>query len=125
MVVFYCCKRGVGTLISQRIKELRTQNNISQKELSIRLYVTPQAISKWERDEATPNPEAIAKMAKIFNVSADYLLGLTEQKETPIPVSEDGLDEQDRQLMELMKKLSADQKQFLLAQLLTLTGQGK
>ena len=55
--------------------------DISQKELSTQLFVSPQAISKWERDEATPNPEAIAKMAEIFGVSADYLLGRTDERE--------------------------------------------
>lgn len=68
-------------MISQRIKELRSEMDISQKELSTQLFVSPQAISKWERDEATPNPEAIAKMAEIFGVSADYLLGRTDEKE--------------------------------------------
>ena len=49
---------------------------------------------------------------------------LTETKK-PVPTDGDGLDEQDRQLVELMKLLTADQKEFLRAQLLTLTGQGK
>lgn len=75
-------------MIGQRIKELRGQNNISQKELSSQLFVTSQAISKWERDEATPNPEAIAKMAEIFSVSADYLVGLTDDKERLSPKDE-------------------------------------
>ena len=47
------------------------------------------------------------------------------KKKKPTPEDGDGLDDQDRQLMELIKLLSADQKEFLLAQLLTLTGQGK
>jgi len=46
-------------------------------------------------------------------------------KKKPTPVSEDGLDELDRQLVELMRTLTADQKELLRAQLLTLTGQGK
>ena len=70
-------------MISLRIKELRAEKKVSQKELSDQLFVSPQAISKWERNEATPNPEAIAKMAEIFDVSADYLLGRTDQKEKP------------------------------------------
>lgn len=48
-----------------------------------------------------------------------------DNKKNPTPVSEDGLDEQDRQLVELMKALTPDQKELLLAQLLTLTGRGK
>ena len=68
-------------MISQRIRELRVEKGMSQKELSSQLFVSPQAISKWERNDATPNPEAIARMAEIFDVSADYLLGRADRKE--------------------------------------------
>ena len=75
-------------MISQRIREIRLEKKISQKELAGKLFVSPQAVSKWERNEATPNPEAVAKMAEIFDVSADYLLGRTDQKDTPVPEGE-------------------------------------
>lgn len=58
-----------------------------------------------------------------FTVSTSELQDYISKKKAPIPVSEDGLDEQDRKLVELMKLLTADQKEFLHAQLLTLTGQ--
>ena len=48
-----------------------------------------------------------------------------DKEKKPIPVFEDGLDNLDRQLVELMKALTPDQKELLLAQLLTLTGRGK
>lgn len=79
------------------------------------------SINKWDR--SSPSVAKVKVVADALGVSMSYLIG--EQEKKPTPVSEDGLDEQDRQLMELMKKLSADQKAFLLAQLLTLTGQGK
>lgn len=56
-----------------------------------------------------------------MTIGAQLKLG----KKKPTPIFEDGLDEQDRQLMELMKALTPDQKELLLAQLLTLTGRGK
>ena len=55
----------------------------------------------------------------------DISQAVDDNKKKPTPVSEDGLDDQDRQLMELMKLLTADQKEFLRAQLLTLTGRDK
>ncbi len=79
------------------------------------------SINKWDR--SSPSVAKVKVVADALGVSMSYLIG--EQEKKPTPVSEDGLDEQDRQLVELMKKLSADQKAFLLAQLLTLTGQGK
>lgn len=50
---------------------------MTQRDLAAKLFVSYQAIGKWERGEATPNPEAISLMAKIFDVSADELLGGT------------------------------------------------
>ena len=48
---------------------------MTQQELASKLYISQQAVGKWERGESTPNPDAIIAMAKIFGVSADTLLG--------------------------------------------------
>ena len=66
-----------------------------------------------------------SKLADVLKIPVSTLVDLSDNKKKPIPVSEDGLDEQDRQLVELMKALTPDQKELLLAQLLTLTGRGK
>ena len=79
-------------------------------------------VTGW-KNGAIPRPSVLAKLAEYFGVSVYELTG--EKKEKPIPEDGERLDDQDRQLMELIKLLSADQKEFLLAQLLTLTGQGK
>ena len=73
--LYFTCKKVVSSLISQRLKALRAEKNMSQKELASKLFVSAQAVSKWERDEATPNPDTIIKMADIFGVSTDSLLG--------------------------------------------------
>ena len=62
-------------MLEENMKVLRKLNNISQKELATKLFVTPQAVSKWERGESTPNPDALVKMADIFSVTVDQLLG--------------------------------------------------
>ena len=71
-------------MFKDRLKMLRKENNISQKQLSEILYVSQQAIGKWETDKATPNPEMLAKIANYFNVSVDYLLG-NSSSELPAP----------------------------------------
>lgn len=55
---------------------------MTQKDLAAKLFVSAQAVGKWERDEATPNPETLSKIADIFGVTADELLG--RPKETPL-----------------------------------------
>ena len=42
-------------MLGDKIRELRTQNNITQKELSEKLFVTAQAVSRWEKNEVEPS----------------------------------------------------------------------
>lgn len=59
-------------------KKLRTENNLTQQDLAEKLNITSQSISKWERGEATPDLSFIGPLTRIFNISADELLGLTD-----------------------------------------------
>lgn len=62
-------------MLGDQIRFYRKRDGISQKELASRLFVSQQAVGKWERNETTPNPDAIVTMAKIFSISTDALLG--------------------------------------------------
>ena len=62
-------------MIGPQIRLLRKEANMTQQELASKLYVSQQAVGKWERGESTPNPETIVAMSKIFGVAADTLLG--------------------------------------------------
>ena len=62
--------------MSERIRNLRKDFNISQVELATRLGVTKQCVSNWENDNILPSVDMLVKIAKYFNVSTDYLLGL-------------------------------------------------
>ncbi len=57
-----------------KIKELRTQRKISQKQLAEHLNVTQVQISKYELGKNEPDLETLSKIAKYFNVSIDYIL---------------------------------------------------
>lgn len=57
------------------IFELRTQNGLSQDELAEKIYVTRQAVSRWENGETIPNTEALKLLSKVFDVSINTLLG--------------------------------------------------
>lgn len=80
----------VIAVLSQQLKRLRAEASMSQKELASKLFVSQQAVGKWERDEATPNPETVIKMAEIFGVSTDTLLGKTSPDKTANGISNDG-----------------------------------
>ena len=57
------------------IVRLRNQNNMTQEELAEKVYVTRQAVSRWETGETTPNIEALKQLSALFNVSINTLLG--------------------------------------------------
>ena len=63
-------------MMSEKIRNLRRDFNISQVELVNKLCVTKQCVSNWENDNILPSVEMLIKLAKFFNVSTDYLLGL-------------------------------------------------
>ena len=67
-------------MISENIKNLRNKTGMTQKELADKLYVTPQAVSRWENGEVEPSIDAISTMAKIFNVTTDEIIGGPEKK---------------------------------------------
>lgn len=61
--------------IGSQIRYLRKSNNLTQKELSNQLGLTPKMISFYENSERIPPIDIVVKLAEIFNVSSDYLLG--------------------------------------------------
>lgn len=65
------------TNIANILKNLRNQSNMSQEELAKLLGISRSAVSSYENGTRSPNNELLVKMANIFNVSTDYLLGLT------------------------------------------------
>ena len=64
--------------IAERIYELRTEMKISQQKLADEIGVSRRAITFWESGINEPKATYIARLAKFYGVSADYLLGLEE-----------------------------------------------
>jgi len=61
------------------IFELRTKKGLSQEELAEKLFVSRQAVSRWENGETTPNTETLKLLSKLFDVSINTLLGAPRQ----------------------------------------------
>ena len=61
------------------ILELRTKNKMSQDELAERVFVTRQAVSRWENGETVPNTETLKLLSNVFDVSINTLLGSPRQ----------------------------------------------
>ena len=61
------------------IYELRTKNGMSQDELAEKVYVTRQAVSRWENGDTVPNTDTLKLLSRLFNVSINTLLGAPRQ----------------------------------------------
>ena len=61
------------------ILTLRTKKGLSQDELAEKVYVTRQAVSRWETGETVPNTETLKLLSRFFDVSINTLLGAPRQ----------------------------------------------
>lgn len=76
----------IKEVFAQRLIQLREDNNITQQALADDLEITRQSLSLYEKADRTINIDLLYKIAKYFDVSADYLLGLTDNKTNDITV---------------------------------------
>lgn len=65
-------------MLGQRINELRQVFGWNQVEMAKRLGVAKQTVSNWENDNIQPSIEMLIRLAKLFNVTTDYLLGFDQ-----------------------------------------------
>lgn len=108
-----------------RITELRKKHGISQKKLGSIIGVAQNTVCNWEKENRQPDYNAVRKMAALFNVSIDYLLGVSPEEKKPPTEIDEGLGDIEEQITSYITNLTLDQKHFLLAQLKTMLEQEK
>ncbi len=64
----------------ERLKQLRQSAHLSQTELANRVHTTKSAISYYETLERSPSPDVLIRLADVFHVTTDYLLGIQNRK---------------------------------------------
>ena len=81
MIMFETEKRGekMKLTIGANIRALRRKNRITQEQLAEKLGVSYQSVSRWENDTCYPDMELLPALARIFSVSIDRLLGVSEE----------------------------------------------
>lgn len=70
--------------LGERLKQLRDEYGYDQKEMGKKLNITSSAYGYYEQGRNEPPLETLVKIAEIFNVTTDYLLGLSNKRENPI-----------------------------------------
>lgn len=99
-------------MYGKRIRDLRKEKGMTQKELANLLgYKSSSAIGMIEREERELVMDTIDKLAEIFNVSADYILGKTVEK---VPGELDELEKEFKTLFERIQHISPDDRQIIL-----------
>lgn len=76
-----------------RIKSLREAQGLSQRDVAERLQISESQVYRYEKDEIEPRADVVVKFASYFNVSTDYLLGVSDE---PGYFYKDGLSAKER-----------------------------
>lgn len=87
IVVLY--KKGGESMFGDNLKSSRLRKGLSQKKLSELIYVSQQAIWKWESNISTPNPEMILKLAEVLDTTSAKLLGENKKDNHPADISDE------------------------------------
>ena len=66
--------------LNENIRQLRLARNLSQVDLANALGVTKQSVSNWENNNIQPSIDMLIRLATVFSVSTDYILGLNHRK---------------------------------------------
>lgn len=111
-----------------KIKQLRLDNNLLQSDLADILNVGQGTISNWENGRTEPDQESLKLIAQHFNVSLDYLLGFSDDKnsvpvldfeqkqEEPTQNELDSLTDLQKEIIALMGNMSQESQAELLKQ---------
>lgn len=103
-----------------RLKELREAKHESQQRLAVMLEVSQAMISRYELEQTSPDASVIILLAKHYGVSADYLLGLSDDK---LPYSKSNLSKKEQEILFLYKRLDSTQKEKALSYIQGMLGE--
>lgn len=93
----------------RKLKLLREEEGATQAELAERLGVAQSTVAQWEAGTRTPSAEAVIAVARCFDTSADFLLGLVDERLRLVPYYKD-LTEREQTFMQAYAQLSPERK---------------
>lgn len=92
--------------LSKKLTLLRQQNKLSQSEVARRIGISSSAVSAYEAGQISPSLETLVKLANLFHVSTDYLLGVDYPRDKAV-LDTSGLNKQQltvlQDLIDIMK----------------------
>lgn len=73
-------RKELFTMMGDRLQDLRKDRKISQQQLAEQLNISVHTVSSYERSRSSPDDEILIRIAKFFDISIDYLMGLIDKK---------------------------------------------
>ncbi len=86
-------------MIGERLAEVRKDHGDTQQTLADKLNVTKNTVSSWEQEKSEPNHEMLVRICRLYSVSSDYLLGLSNVDPAYVRHRAETLGEEDRLLL--------------------------
>lgn len=106
-------------MFGEKIKEIRTSNNLTQQEFAEILNTTKNTVCHWEKNTSRPDPNQIIEIAKKFNVSTDYILNVDIDtfmtikrlmKQLGMMISEDTTPEEFKKALQIIEVLKSKEE---------------
>lgn len=100
---------------SERLRELRKENSMTQKQLAKTLNLTANSVCEWENNRSEPNINALIKISSLFNVSVSYLVGEEDDFGGSVIASPTApiLSEEDKKLLSAFHGLDRELQELL------------
>lgn len=93
-------------MLAERLKELRKKRNLTQEQLAAIIGVERSTIGKYEgKSRIIPSDDIKYKLAELFGVSVDYLLGYTD---IPVAIDSNSITSEENELIEMYRELTAN-----------------
>ena len=102
-------------IFSERLIELRTKKKIMAKDIAEYIGVSKQAFSQYEKQQSTPSTDILIAISKYFNVSLDYLTGLTDYPD--IFNSKQRLTEEELELIQDFRLLNKYEQNIIIGKI--------
>lgn len=98
----------------KKLKELRQKNGLSQQALADKFTLSQQSIYKYENGLAEPDIDTLKKLAGLFNVSIDYLVGYSDSEDDRKELETTDISDEEMNLILEIRNLPADVRSSLI-----------
>lgn len=101
------------SLFASRLRLLRKVCNMTQKQVAQSLSIDRSTYAYYETDKTKPDYETLLRIAQIFNVSIDYLLGRDQDEAGPLPLHDGAMEPEGGEKAGATERLTPDEQSFL------------